>query len=435
MKTSEISQLLLDAAGLGIRLYSWQRRLIDDCSRFRVVLKSRAVGGSFTIALEALTQSLLHDNSTALVVSYSLRQSVEVFRKMRSLVSSLRRVRISEGGAVYVLDTVVRESGSYLELGNGSRVVSLPNNPDAIRGYRADFVYVDEAGMFRDDSGLKAAVMLTTAARNGRVTLVSTPKGKRGWFYEAYKDAMEKGTWSLHRIHYSMAPHISREDVEALRKTLNPLEWAQEMELEFLDEENAAFPYEVILSCVSDYTPKPHETDNPVYVGIDFGRYRDATVITAVERTGEEKLRIILTRELRNQDFNTQLATILDLINSLNPAAVYVDKTGLGIPLYEMLSRKAGQIIGVTITAAVKEALVVTLSNAMRSGRLVIPASEEKLITQLRVFRAVQHGPRLGYGAGGREHDDYVISLALAVYAASRHGEDEAMAARFWSWG
>ncbi len=435
MKVSEISQLLLDTASWGIRLYGWQRRLIDDDSRFRVVLKSRAVGGSFTIALESVTQSLLRDNCTILIISYSLRQSIEVFRRVREIISSLRKVQVIHGADTYVLDDVIREAGSYLELGNGSRVVSLPNNPDALRGYRADMVYVDEAAMFRDDSGLKTAVMLTTAAKNGRVTLVSTPKGRRGWFYEAYRDAVEKKTWSLHRIHYSMSPHISKHDIEALRKTLSPLEWAQEMELEFLEESNAAFPYEIILSCVSDYIQTPQESSNPTYIGIDFGRYRDSTVLTAVEKTEDDKLRITLIREMQKQDFNTQISAILDLINTLNPAVVYLDKTGLGIPLYDILSKQVGNIVGVTMTSGVKEALIMTLSNVLYSRRLIIPASAEKLVNQLRAFRAEHRGPKISYGAEQGEHDDYVISLALAVYAATKHADEHAMATTFWGWG
>ena len=434
MKTSDIAQLILDASGWGLKLYDWQRRFIDDDSRFRIILKSRAVGGSFTIALEALTLSLLMDDNTILLVSYSLRQSLEVFRRLRSLVSSLSKVSVAEQGVTYILDPVVRETGSYLEFSNGSRVISLPNNPDAIRGYRADMVYVDEAGMFRDDSGIKTAILLTTAARNGRITLVSTPKGRRGWFYEAYKDALKKQTWSLHKIHYTMTRHITQNDVEGLRRTLSPLEWAQEMELEFLDEENAVFPYEVILSCVEDYEPNPADTDNPIYIGIDFGRYRDSTVITAVEKT-KEKQRIVFLHEIHNQDFNTQLASILSIINMLNPVAVYVDKTGLGIPLYDMLERRATGVVGVTMTASVKEALIMTLSNMLHSRKIAIPSSAGKLINQLRMFRAKQTGLRLRYEAEAGEHDDYVISLALATYAAAKHGEDDVMAGVFWGWG
>jgi phage FluMu gp28-like protein len=43
MKVSELAQLLLDIAETKIKLYDWRRRWIDDKSRFRIMLKSRAV--------------------------------------------------------------------------------------------------------------------------------------------------------------------------------------------------------------------------------------------------------------------------------------------------------------------------------------------------------------------------------------------------------
>jgi len=59
MKVSQLAQLILDASESNIKLYDWQKKWLDDESRFRIMLKSRAVGGSFLIALEAFLWSLL----------------------------------------------------------------------------------------------------------------------------------------------------------------------------------------------------------------------------------------------------------------------------------------------------------------------------------------------------------------------------------------
>ncbi|MDW8073969.1 MAG: terminase family protein [Nitrososphaerota archaeon] len=429
MRRSGLAQLLLDAAETGIRLYKWQRRWLDDDARFRVLLKSRGVGGSFTVALEALVESLLKPGSLTLLVSYSQRQSLELFRKLRTMLSALEGASLSWAGEVYRSVAVSAETKTQVELGNGSRIISLPNNPDAIRGYRSDSVYVDEAGMFRNDFEVKSAVAPSIVGRSGRLSLVSTPKGRRGWFYEAWSS----GAFSRHTAHYTEAPHITAGELEGLRKALTELEWLQEMETEFLDEANAVFPYELILSCVSENTSEA--ATGPVYVGVDVGRLRDSTVITALERLEDGTLRVFHVQELRGIDFQAQESIILNLAERLRPVSIAIDRTGIGLALYETLSGKLPAVEGVTFTRNVKEALIATLHSLMKGGKLSIPPDGRELINQLRAFQRVETPSGAAkYEAPRGQHDDYVMSLALAVGAAVRRLGGGVMVSRVWAW-
>ena len=200
---------------------------------------------------------------------------------------------------------------------------------------------------------------------------------------------------------------------------MSPLEWEQEMEMKFLDELNALFPYDLILSCTEDYEIKLEPKQNPVYIGIDFGRYRDSTVITALEKLDDGSMRVFFIHEFQKTDFNVQVEFIEKLVNMLSPSSVAIDKTGMGIPLYDFLSKKLPQVGGITITANVKEAMIQTLHNAMQNRKLTIPADATELINQLRIFQRVQTKTgHVKYEAPEGEHDDYVMSLALAVYTA-----------------
>ncbi|GEM_PF-444007 len=430
MRRSSLAQLVLDAARSGIRLYEWQRRWIDDEARFRALLKSRGVGGSYIIALESLLEALLRP-SLILLVSYSQRQSLELFRTFRGLVEVFDRASLRWGGEDYGRVVVASESRTQIELGNGSRVVSLPNNPDAIRGYRADHVYVDEAAMFRNDFEVKSAVIPCIVGRRGRLSLVSTPKGKRGWFHEAWSS----GVFSKHTAHYTEAPHISREDLQGLASSLSDLEWQQEMEMVFLDESGALFPYELILSCIGEHESGLVEARNPVYVGVDVGRLRDSTVVTALEKTPDGSMKVFLVHELRGADFEAQEEFLVRLAERLRPAAIAVDRTGIGLPLYERLAKRLASVEGVAITHSLKEAMVSMLSNAMRSRKLVLPSDARELVNQLRAFQRHQSQSGLvRYEAAHGQHDDYVISLALAVMAAQRLEGAGARVTRVWEW-
>ena len=436
MKLSDLAQLILDASDSGIKLYDWQRKWIDDESRFRVMLKSRAVGGSFLIALESFLWSLLKPNSTILLISYSMRQSLELFRKVKEHINKWKGIQIKYQGETYSFTATLSETKTQVEFQNNSRIVSLPNNPDAVRGYRADHVYVDEAAMFKNDFEIKSAIIPCIAGRNGRLSLISTPKGKRGWFYEAWSSP----TFSKHKVHYSQAPHITKEDLEGMRASMTELEWAQEMEMEFLDELNALFPYEMIMSCTIQDKPYPYivpgksKIENPIYIGIDFGRYRDSTVIIALEKLEDETMRVVFIKEFLGESMVYQREYISKLIDALSPIQVLIDKTGLGIPMYDFLSQQYPNVEGVTFTASRKEAMILNLYNYMKARRLIMPADCEELIRQLRQFQRIQTpSGSVKYEAPPNAHDDYVIALALAVYAATQF-QEKLEIEEVWKW-
>ncbi|MCS7133580.1 MAG: terminase family protein [Candidatus Caldarchaeum sp.] len=428
MRRSEIAQLILDAAGIGVKLHDWQRKFIDDDSRFRIILKHRGAGATFTTAIDAVTTAMLTPNSTTILLSYSMRQSLEIFRHVKTILTHLGNTVIKYRGKT--LKTKLRTGERNAHLSNGSRILSLPNNPETLRGYRADAVYVDEAAFFRDDFGIRTAVMFTTVARNGRVTLVSTPKGKRGWFYQAWSNEKE---WSRHFVGLGSSPHISEQELAELRKMMTDVEWRQEMECEFLEEADAFIPYEKILACIEDYVPSVAKDDLKTFVGVDFGRYRDSTVLVGVAEDGGV-LRICYVQELKQAPFSVQLEAVRKTAEVLKPSMIAVDSTGMGAPLAETLAASLPTLTPVTITAAVKTTLVNNLRNMIYGRKIAIPADETTLINQLRMFRQINTGHGFKYEAPAGEHDDYVMALALACYAAQTQQSSTAKAAFFWRW-
>jgi phage FluMu gp28-like protein len=131
MRRSSVAQMLLRLAGHGLTLYGWQRRFIDDSSRFRILLKPRGAGATFTVALEALTNALLKPKTTTILLSYSLRQSLEIFRHVKELLEKISSNTVKLNGLPYRLQHTTGQRSTML--GNGSRIISLPNNPETLR--------------------------------------------------------------------------------------------------------------------------------------------------------------------------------------------------------------------------------------------------------------------------------------------------------------
>ncbi|MEM4636502.1 MAG: hypothetical protein QXE44_03315, partial [Nitrososphaerota archaeon] len=137
------------------------------------------------------------------------------------------------------------------------------------------------------------------------------------------------------------------------------------------------------------------------------------------EKAGDV-MRVVFLKEFQKVSMTEQKEYISKLISILSPIKVMIDKTGLGIPMHDFLSQQFMNVEGVTFTAAKKEAMILNLYNYMNAGKVIIPEHEE-LIRQLRQFQRIQTPSGLvKYTAPEGMHDDYVIALALAVYAATQ---------------
>jgi len=218
----------------------WQRQLL--CSRSPSVMLNccRQSGKSTTAAIVALHQAI-YDPGLVLRVSPSLRQSRELFAKVIAFLKALEPVEPLE-----------EDNKSSCELRNGSRIVSLPGDPDTVRGYSAPkLVITDEAAYVSD--AMQAALAPMLAVSRGRTIDMSSPNGRRGYFYENWVNG--EGIERI-RIVGRECPRISAEFLEQQRKKLGPTIFAQEFEGEFTDADSSAFSSELIeMALVDDFEP------------------------------------------------------------------------------------------------------------------------------------------------------------------------------------
>jgi hypothetical protein len=78
-----------------------------------------------------------------------------------------------------------RLTAEELVLANRSRIVSLPCREETIRGYsNVNLLVIDEAARVPDD--VYRAVRPMLAVSGGRLICLSTPYGRRGFFWHAW---------------------------------------------------------------------------------------------------------------------------------------------------------------------------------------------------------------------------------------------------------
>jgi hypothetical protein len=203
-----------------------------------LLLCSRQAGKSTTAAALALQAALLEPPALVLLLSPTLRQSGELFRdKVCRLYNALDRPV-----------PATRETALTLELANGSRIVSLPGEEGTVRGYSGvALLVVDEAARVPDALYFSIRPML--AVSRGRLIAMSTPFGKRGWFFEAHRG---KEPWQRVRITADQCPRITKEFLQEELRAIGDRWFRQEFFCSFEDMVGAVFSHEAIFGMLSD---------------------------------------------------------------------------------------------------------------------------------------------------------------------------------------
>lgn len=232
--------LLMSAVGLGPD--PWQEELLRTQARRLLLLCARQSGKSTTTAVMALHEALYRPPALVLLLSPSLRQSSELFRKV---IGFYRQA----GSAV----PARTESALRLELANGSRIVSLPGKEETVRGFSGvSLLVIDEAARVSDD--LYYAVRPMLAVSGGRLVALSTPWGRRGWFHREYT---EGGTgWERVTITAEDCPRISPDFLAEERAALGDWWFRQEYLCEFVETTDQVFTYDEVMRAISgDVSP------------------------------------------------------------------------------------------------------------------------------------------------------------------------------------
>ena len=402
-------------------LLPYQRKWLGDRSPMKIWLASRQVGKSFALSLEAVAEAV-EARCNNLLLSSSERQSRELMQK----VSAHLRVF----GAFSPSLAPVRETAEEVMLKNGSRIVSLPANPDTVRGFSGN-VFLDEFAFHAGDRGIWRA-MYPTVTRGFKVRVSSTPNGMSNMFHALWSKS--DGGFSRHKVDiYEAARQGLDVDLNRLRQGIGePEAWAQEYECRFLDRATAYITYGMIGACEEDTVLTDLDTGTlspgaELYLGVDIGRRHDLTVFWLLERVGDV-LWTRMVRCLRDARFSLQRETLYALMDDAGVRRAAMDSTGLGTQLAEEASGRFGaRVEPVCFTSAVKEDLAVTLRRAFEERALRIPSSPEIRQDIHSVKRSVTSAGNVRYGAGreGDGHADRFWALALAVHAAgggSAHG-------------
>ncbi|MGP9581040.1 MULTISPECIES: phage terminase large subunit [unclassified Brachybacterium] len=214
------------AAGRGFDAEEWQERLLRSSSRRALVLCARQVGKTQTTSLKALHAALHHPGRDVLIVSPTQRQSDEMLHRVAAVYRGMRgQPRLK------------RDNSSEMGLANGSRIVSLPGSEGGIRGFSGvRLLILDEAARIEDDV---FASILPMVASDGQIIALSTPWGRRGWFYELH-EAVGNG-WERHRVTVHESAQYDAARIAEVKASLGSFVFSSDYECVFGDTDSQFF--------------------------------------------------------------------------------------------------------------------------------------------------------------------------------------------------
>lgn len=220
----------------------WQAEIIGARGEQRLILASRQSGKSWTTAVRACHEAIFYGPAMILLASPSETQSKELFRKLTGFLKELPDA-----------PKAIRQNETELELDNGSRICAVPGSERTIRSKSAvTLLIIDEAS--RIDDALISGVTPMLATTDGDLIALTTPFGKRGWFYEQWTT----GT-GYERTKRTAAdcPRISQAFLDKERQRLGPMMYSQEYMCEWIDPNSSVFSSDLIARALVDAFDPP----------------------------------------------------------------------------------------------------------------------------------------------------------------------------------
>ena len=147
-----------------------QKYLMQNKSKYNIILKARQGGISTVVMLYACYLALTRQNVTCLLMSYSTQSVTENFSKLRAIYDYLPDVIKKEETA---------NSRTQLSFINHSKIICCTcGSVDKARGSSIILAHVSEAGLCKDENLEKQLLAIEQAlVPGGEIFIESTAKG------------------------------------------------------------------------------------------------------------------------------------------------------------------------------------------------------------------------------------------------------------------
>lgn len=395
-------------------LEPWQRALFDmyaarPVDTWFVVKAKRQCGKSVAMEGLLIAASLRRSGSFSLFVSPVIQQARKVFQD----VCRIARPLLSSANASLL--ELSFTNGSVVKFGSSQQA-------DSLRGFtvrNSGVLVVDEAAFCSDDTFYQILVP-TTNVFSSDIFIVSTPKFKRGFFYNLYLKGFEGGrVVSLDWNEYDTSKYLPNETLELYRQEMPRLAFQSEFMAEFIDGDGAVFTG--FKECVEPY--ELHK-DVTTVVGVDWGTGTgsDYTVLT-IGQLYDGRVCVATQTAFNDKNATDTIKYISSRVEALKAQGmgdveVVVERNSIGQVYLQLLNEALAddvRLCSFTTTNRSKDRIVKQLITLFERRLIALP-NDVKLLNELTMYACEISSSGLPvYNAPSGYHDDRVMSLCFTV--------------------
>lgn len=289
----------------------------------------------------------------------------------------------------------------------------------AARGRKYKRIVVDEAARVKNLLDIfNYDLRPTLLDYRGDVFFPSTPKGLND-FHKLWMMAGENPEWARWQMPTQENPYLSESEVDEMRRVMPERVAKQELDAEFL--ESGAFFQNVDACCIIDASDNPDNHKEHVFTaGLDWALSEDFTRLTilcvtcgcVVDWWGGNRM-----------DYTMQRSFIIDRLSHWKDVTLLPERNSMGAPNIEVLAASGVNVargpdggMGFNTTSATKSPLIMKLALGLEKAEIRLP---REYADELRAYEVEILTANPKFGAPQGQHDDRVISAALAWYIAT----------------
>jgi len=394
-----------------------QQEILDGLAQFTAICAGTRFGKTMLCAYLALRQLLMAEQHIWIIApTYGLSEKIYAYLVKwigNGFPNDLKKGIITATNRKGEGKIENKMTGSWIEFKSAE-------NPTSLLGEELDLAIMDECPRIKA-SVWESYVYQRLTSRKGKAVFIGTPRGK-GWFYREFVKGLDPKnkenasfTFTSKDNPYWGRPKSSPEEEWLKAKERLP-------EMVFLQEHVAKFvenatQYFRGVRKITGNTLKDVVLNHYYNFGIDVAYERDYTAFAVIDRMTYD---VVYLDRMKKVPYPELREKIKNIAKRYNNARIYIDSTGVGLPVTQDL-----QVMGLIVddfkfTGQSKESLMQNLATFIERKLIRIPENEI-LISELESITC-EYTPskRLRIQAPEGMHDDYVDALALAVWGLQK---------------
>jgi hypothetical protein len=206
-------------------------------------------------------------------------------------------------------------------------------------------------------------------------------------------------------------PHISQTFIEEQRKSLPYEIFKQEYLAEFSEASNDVFSNLENVCNINGWTAP--QSNERYFAGIDFGMQRDYSVLTIISELG----RVAYIERINGSSYAEVAKQFTAALRRYKITGGYAETNGVGLPVFEMLSKEERKLRPFTTTNDSKNQGIRTLIHDIQEGILELPHKDffPHLYNELNAYSyKISANGTVTFNAPNGYNDDCVMSLMFA---------------------